>query len=124
MIGLTMQLGLATPLAFMAPHPAPIAPPPPVVAASPAPPAMTGALPPQPSAVVGGTGLTAPTPPRVTTGSAATTAPSTTSTTVYSGLECVVTITGSDGTTMTYSPGPAVEGQCSQGVPEPVTSTW
>lgn len=120
MIGLAMQLGLATPLAFMAPHPAPVAPPPPVVAVSPAPPAMTGALPPQPSAVVGGTGLKAPTPvPTVTTGSAATTTPTTT----YSGLECVVTVT-SGPYVMTYSPGPAVEGQCSQGVPEPVTSTW
>lgn len=115
--GLTAKLGLGAALPFMLHAPPP---PPPVVAVSPAPPAMTGALPPQPSAVVGGTGLKAPTPAStVTTGSAATTTPTTT----YSGLECVITVT-SGPYVMTYSPGPAVEGQCSQGVPEPVTSTW
>jgi hypothetical protein len=116
MIGLAMHLGLAAPLSFMvpqiAPHPPPL-PPGAVVVATPSP---RGA-----SAGDGGEVLpqvpSAPAPAPTTT----TTAPPSSS---YSGLECVVTLSAPDGTTMTYSPAPAVNGVCSLGTPEPVAATW
>jgi hypothetical protein len=131
-LGLTMQLGLATPLAFMAPHTAPLSAPVPVST-------PLQLVPPSgqplgtPAAVRGGGGGRAvgvppvasvqgeapesggPTPPAPV--------PITTSTTVYSGFECVVTLSAPDGTTMTYSPGPAINGVCPQGTPEPVSAT-
>lgn len=119
MLGLAMQLGLATPLAFMAPHPAPVTPQPPapVVAAVPhelGPPSNGRGAP--VAAIRGGGGDQAQGEPSTTT-----TVPPTVTTST--GLECVVTLSAPDGTHVTYSPGPAVNGACSQGVPEPYTVT-
>jgi hypothetical protein len=102
MIGLTMKLGLGSAGLLFAPHQLPA---PPVVAtpiasvqATPGP-EVKHSPPPVPVPIA------------------------TTTTTVYAGLECVVTLTDSLGNTMTYSPGPAVNGTCALGTPEPVTAT-
>jgi hypothetical protein len=110
-IGLAMKLGLAAPLPFLihpsVPHPPP--PPPGVVVV--ASPIASGAY-----RAPGEAASHVAVPPVPTTTT------TTTTTTVYSGLECVVTLSAPDGTTMTYSPGPAVDGSCSVGTPEPVRS--
>jgi hypothetical protein len=60
-------------------------------------------------------------PPATTTTTAppvVTSAPS-----LYTGYECVVTLTDPAGNVMTYSPGPATNGVCTQGTPEPYNVT-
>jgi hypothetical protein len=115
MIGLAMHLGLAAPLSFMVPHVAPHPPPLPPRAVVVATPSPRGAA---PGTGVAASHVAAPPAPAPTT---TTTAPPSGS---YSGLECVVTLSAPDGTTMTYSPAPAVNGVCALGTPEPVAAKW
>ena len=114
--GLTLKLGLPLSSILFAPH------------HPPAPTALAPVVQVTPIASVQGDqgpgvrGSDTPLPPVPTT-TTTTTAPPGPPVTSVSGLECVVTLSDPSGNVVTYSPGPAVNGACSEGTPEPYTVT-